>query len=52
MSYQECKKAENMKYEEETKSIDVDIEPIQITELADEDMKAIIGTPFYAQKLE
>lgn len=52
MSYQACKKAENMKYEEETKSIDIGTELIQITELADEDMKAIIGTPFYAQKVE
>lgn len=36
-------KAENRKYEEETKSIDIDAELIQITELADEDIKAIIG---------
>lgn len=41
-----------MKYEEETKSIDIDTKLIEITELADENMKAIIGTPFYAQKVE
>ena len=44
-------KAENMTHEEETKSIDIDPELIQIIQLTD-DNKTIIITPFYVPKVK
>lgn len=44
-------KAENMTHEEETKSIDIDRELIQIIQLTD-DNKTFIRTPFCAPKVK